>query len=155
MFFTLIKFVVGLVFIAFIILWGRTWQIEHSKNQSIFASGKVPNPLPSGLYSGSVPGHKVSWLGKKFDATSSTGINVFQQGSTTVEEYPFKTYVGKGLRDKGISVLKIDYNSPSNPFWLRFILDEIVEVSPGQYLGKLHVIIATFPFTLGYFELKK
>lgn len=122
--------------------------ILHSPNQKLFLSGKVPNPLPSGLYKGSV-NFKTSWQGKKFDASKSMGINLI----SGKEKYPFKTYVGKGLADN-IDVLKIDYNIPQNPFWLRFILDEIVEISSGKYLGKVHINFFGLPFSLGYFRLE-
>lgn len=157
MFFFLIKCVLLLTLALALLGAGRTWQMEHSANQKSFTDGIVPNPL-LGLYAGSVPGHTVSWLGKKFlpaqagNAASGSGVNVFQDG----ERYPFTTSVGGGLRDTKIQVFKIDYDTPRNPFWLRLILDEIVQVSPGHYLGKLHVrIIPGYPFTLAYFELKK
>src|SRR3989344_7704126 len=103
----------------------RTYQMEGSANQTAFLKGSVPNPLPDGFYAGSVSGPKVSWLGKKFNAGAQTGINVFENKNGQAEKYPFKTYTGKGVRDKEIEVFKIDYDTPENPFWLRFILDEI------------------------------
>ena len=152
----IIKLVAGILLLTLLFGVLRNWQMERSPSQKIFESGKVPDPLPDGLYQGSVPGHQVSWLGKKFNQASSTGINVFQNGTTTTEEYPFLTLVGSGVRDIAKQVFKIDYNIHSNPFWLRFILDEIVETEPGHYLGKLHLtIVPEYPFTLGFFELKK
>ncbi|MDP3724391.1 MAG: hypothetical protein Q8R11_02025 [bacterium] len=134
----------------------RTWQMERAANQKLFVGGEAPTPAPDGLYNGNVPGRKVSWLGKKFNAATQTGINVFDDGNgVRGERYPFKTEEKKGVHD-GVTVLAIDYNIPENPFWLRPILDEIVQVAPDKYLGKLHVrIIPGFPFTLAYFELSK
>ena len=155
----MVRFVVKLVAIVFVLViilgFLRTWQMEHSKSQTIFEGGKVPSPLPDGLYKGSVPGHTFSWQGKKFDSANNKGINIFDENGTTTENYPFKTSVTKGLRDKNLEVVKIDYNIIGNPFWLRIIVDEIVEIAPGDYLGKLHVRIIGFTFTLGYFQLKK
>ncbi len=128
----------------------RTRQTQDSSNQKIFLSGKVPNPKPAGFYKGSVS-FKTTWQGKKFDASSSSGINLI----SGKEQYPFKTYIGIGIQDRSLDVYKIDYNIPQNPFWLRFILDEIVETSPGKYLGKVHINLFGFPFSLGYFQLKK
>jgi hypothetical protein len=135
----------------------RTWQIQNDANQKVFLAGSVPDPKPEGLYSGTVPGKKVSWLGKKFNPTDSTGLNIFDDGNGIKgERYPFKTYIGKGLHDKNLDVLKIDYNLPGNPFWLKLILDEIVQVGPDQYLGKLNLrIIPGYSFGLMYFNLKK
>ena len=133
----------------------RTLQIEQSPQQTIFAKGKVPKELPDGLYRGSSEGYGGSWHGKKFNRELATGINLFKAKETVQEKYAFKTYVGKGLKDT-IQVIKIDYNLPNNPFWLRLILDEVVEVEPGKYLGKLHVnIVPGMPFTLAFFELNK
>jgi hypothetical protein len=119
--------------------------------QKLFLSGRVPSPLPNGFYKGSV-GMKTSWQGKKFDAKLQKGINIINGR----EVYPFRTYVGKGLRDKDLDVLKIDYNIPKNPFWLRFILDEIVQTSPNHFLGKVHIkLLPGVHFTLGFFRLEK
>lgn len=152
-----IKFLALLAFIIFASGAWRTWQIQHDSRAKTFLGGTLPNPKPDGLYSGTVSGQKVSWLGKKFNSASSTGVNVFDDGGAIKgERYPFITSVGRGLVDSNLYVLKIDYNIPGNPFWLRFILDEIVQVAPNEYLGKLEVrIIPGYPFALAYFELKK
>jgi hypothetical protein len=153
--FTFLKILIGLAVLAFLVGTVRMWQIEHSANQKLFARGDAPNPEPAGFYKGSFS-RPVSWLGKKFDATDSSGVNVFGTEGAKIEKYPFKTKEGKGLRDKIVSVLKIDYNISGNPLWLRLILDEIVETEPGKYLGKIHLrIIPGYPFTLGYFTLQK
>ncbi len=129
----------------------RTWGVQNSPNQKLFLGGRVPNPKPDGLYKGSV-GFRTTWQGKKFDASSSTGLNLINNN----EVYPFKTYVAKGLLDNKQDVFKIDYNISKNPLWLRFILDEIVETGPNQYLGKVHLkIIPGISFSLGYFKLEK
>ena len=127
----------------------------HHSNQILFTNGLVPDPLPNGSYRG-IAGNAGDWLGKSFDSETSTGINDFREGDTTVQRFAFKTYVGKGVQDSDKDVLKIDYNLPENPIYLRVLLDEIVEVSPGKYLGKLHLRLIPFiPFVLGYFELEK
>ncbi len=142
----------GIIIFTFISLGlFRTWNIQQGSNQKLFSEGKIPNPLPNGFYKGAVS-FKTSWEGKKFKAGSSSGINIIDKE----EKYPFKTYSGKGLTDKNLEVLKIDYNIPQNPFWLRLILDEIVEVDKGKYLGKVHLkLIPGLPFSLGYFRLEK
>jgi hypothetical protein len=134
----------------------RTIQISSMSDQALFSKGTVGTTLPNGLYAGTVEGPRVSWRGKKFDSATKTGINVFSspQGSTT-EKYPFTFSVGAGSHDP-INVIKIDYNLRENPLWLRPILDEIVEIAPSEFLGKLQFrLIPDFPFTLTYFRLKK
>jgi len=144
-----------LIIILIGIFW--TFQIQKDPQNNLFLRGTLPNPAPDGLHQGIFLGHNTSWRGKKFNVANSTGINLFyDKKGGQVERYPFKTYAGKGLRDKKLDVLKIDYNVEGNPFWLRLIVDEIVEVTPGRYLGKMHIkIIPGFPFTVLYFELKK
>jgi len=130
----------------------RTVHSQRSPAQAEFTAGKVPDPLPDGFYAGSVDGLKTSWRGKKFNASSQSGINLFGNE----EQYPFKTYVSRGASDRGLQTLKIDYNVAGNALWLRPILDEMVETSPGHYLGKVQLrLLPGWPFTLGYFRLQK
>jgi hypothetical protein len=131
----------------------RTYTTQHSPLQEKFLKGKASSP--QGFLKGSVNA-KTNWLGKKFNKEEATGINVFAKDETQEERYKFKTYVAKGLADPSIEVLKIDYNIPGNPFWLRLILDEIVETEPGKYLGKLHLrLLPRLSFALGFFSLRK
>ncbi len=153
----LIKLLIVLLSVVVILGMVRTWQMETSRNQILFAGGKAPEIALDGFYNGLVEGLEISWMGKKFDAATQTGINVFDDGNGVQEErYPFKTAFAKGIEDKHTDVITIDYNIPTNPFWLRPIIDEIVEVAPDTYLGKLHVrLIPGYPFTVSYFELSK
>jgi hypothetical protein len=139
---------------AIVIAFGlaRTWQVGRDPLNAAFRAGIVPSPALDGPYHGSVPGHTVSWLGKKMNAADNAGINVFTDG----DKYPFATSVGAGLRDTDIQVLKIQYDVPGNPWWLRLVLDEMVQVAPGKYLGKVNLqIVPGMPFTIGYFRLEK
>lgn len=153
---TLLKFFLVLLLIAIILLWFRTWQMKREPNQQEFLAGKMPHPKLVGLYQGSM-GFNVAWIGKKFFTESETGINLIKNKKGEIlEKYPFKTYAGKGLFDENNFVLKLDYNVKGNPFWIKWIVDEIVEVAPNEYLGKMHIkIIPGFPFSILYFELKK
>ena len=117
-------------------------------------NGSIPEPLPDGDYKGRVAGYSGSWLGKSFDANRSTGINLLKSSRGTEERYPFVTWVGQGLADP-VEVVKIDYDIAGNPLWLRSILDEIVEIGPEHYLGKVHLRLGAVHFNVGYFELRK
>jgi len=149
---TILFLVITLAFGVFL-----TYQIEHSSNQKLFLSGKTPVSNPDGYYKGSISFSGFSWRGKMFNRTDSTGINVFDDGfGGLVQKYSFTTSFGPGSRDKSINVLKIDYNASGNPFWLRPVLDEVVETSPNSYLGKLQFrIIPGYPFSILYFTLNK
>ncbi|MEX0616367.1 MAG: hypothetical protein WD231_00975 [Candidatus Woykebacteria bacterium] len=153
-FFKLIPIII-LIIVILSILFAlyRTWKIQHSDNQKIFLSGKLPSPKLDGFYKGSVNGRdSLSWKGKIFNAAENSGVNKIEDS----ERYKFKTSEGKGLQDKNIGVLKLNYNVSGNPIWLRTLLDEIVETEPGVYLGKIHLrIIPGLPFTIGYFNLER
>lgn len=154
-----LKVLIGIivVLVVCLILFGiyRHIKTQSSAHQKTFLQGKVPNELPNGLYKGSVPGYTFPWKGKKFNREKGSGINIFNENGKTTQQYPFKLYTGKGLADKNLEVIKIDYNLPQNPLWLRFIVDEIVEVKKDTYLGKLIVNVSLFPIALGYFELER
>ena len=113
---------------------------------------KYPDPAPDGFLRGVLP-KNTNWLGKKFDALNNMGINVFLENGKKKNKYKFKTYKGKSFSDSNLDVLKIDYNVSSNPLYLRFLVDELVETKRGEYSGKLYFRIGGVK--LGSFKLKK
>lgn len=154
----LFRLIFSLVLIALAIALYLTWHTNSSETEKAFAAGTIPAPALSGFYKGSVDlPVKVTWLGKKFDAATSTGINVFDSGlGSTTDKYSFRYGEIAALHEPGIKVIAIDYDLPQNPFWVRPIFDELVQVAPGKYLGKMNVrIIPGYPFTLGFFRLEK
>lgn len=97
------------------------------------------------------------WKGKTFAAGDGRGRNIFTAGGRRLlrvawpryegilEEPPdrctaftFLTDVGKSESFPGVEVLRIDYRDlDENPSWpIRRILDELVEVGEGLYLGQ-------------------
>jgi len=149
---TIFKIFLLLLVLIFSALLIRTSQLLWTDEQSQFTRGTV-TVLPDGLYTGTVAGPSFSWKGKWFDRSGHTGINIFAGANGDMEKYPFTESVGSGVHDD-ISVIRIDYNVSQNPWWLRPVLDEVVEVAPGAYLGKLQLrIIPGYPFTLTYFTL--
>ncbi len=146
--------IVVLAILALIVLAGvaQTYRIEHRAEQARFSGGSLPKPPPDGPYKGGQrSGVGSDWQGKTFNQKAGTGINRFNGG----EKYTFKTYETKGLRDNK-QVLRIDYKQAGNPWWLRFIVDEIVQVDKDKYLGKVHLkVIPGLTFTLTYFTLQK
>jgi len=99
------------------------------------------------------------WKGKTFDAAAQTGDNIFTNDGLWLSRLvfagyngyiadepgrsralTFRTYLGAGKDDPGLQVLKIDYDLEVNPsFVVRDVLDELVQVSEGYYLGKAHL----------------
>jgi hypothetical protein len=101
----------------------------------------------------------LAWKGKRFDRKLECGDNIFTRdslflahifwplyrgyvddGGETYRAFTFRTYSGPGLVNPGTQVLKIDYDLPVNPsVTIRRILDELVQLADGYYLGKAHV----------------
>ena len=111
------------------------------------------------------------WRGKVFDAAAHSGSNLFTARSKPlirpfdpdvrddrpglVSAYPFATSAGPGVIDRDRAVLKIDYDLASNPFGpIRRVLDELVEVAAGYYLGKAHLCVRGHWRTVAYFALQ-
>lgn len=99
------------------------------------------------------------WKGKRFDAATSTGHNYLTPGGHTVARlvwplynrwsranhslyrcFYFKTSTGPSVDNPNLTTLKLDYNLPENPALLvRSVLDELVQLSGGYYLGKSYL----------------
>jgi hypothetical protein len=99
------------------------------------------------------------WHGKTFDASGARGDNIFDNqagpwfrvlmpfyrgrrpdSAGTFRAFDFRTYVAPALRDPGVAALKIDYDLPDNPgLSIRRVLDELVELADGYYLGRAYV----------------
>jgi len=98
------------------------------------------------------------WKGKYLIAAESRGDNIFgarwrtvlrllfpfykgnrDYGSDRFRAFVFDTSIASGKVDTDRRVFRIDYDRPDNPgFSIRRIVDEIVEVGNGVYLGKVH-----------------
>lgn len=134
----------------------RTFKTERSENQEKFVLGTADIDSLDGDFRGKVRGYNGTWQGKTFSRAESSGINRFQGQGVLTPKYPFKTYVAKGLRDKAVDVVVLDYNQSGNPWWLKFIVDEVVSNAPNAYLGKIHIRLAPrIVFSIGYFTLEK
>lgn len=170
------------IFIA-VAVWLAFWKVldvisSLSHWQAKFVAGKLPDPAPDGFYKGSaymLGSSPVPWMGKSFERVNEKGFNIFtpkgasllkimtplykffrknEDGNT--DAYYFKTSTGRGFKDAEIETFKLDYNSSENPFLIRIILDEIVEISPQEYLGKVHLkVFPGYYATVGYFGLRK
>jgi hypothetical protein len=96
------------------------------------------------------------WAGKRFDLGTQTGDNLLHPsarlpsrvlwpsyrpedaGDGRLAAFKFRTYVSPGKLDPDRQTLKIDYDSDENPgLLIRDILDELVQIVPGSYLGKV------------------
>lgn len=97
------------------------------------------------------------WLGKTFAAAEGDGRNLLTPGGARAVRvtlplyrglrpetggrwsgFPFATSVGESAVVPGVEVLRIDYRDiAENPAWpVRRVLDELVEIEDGSYLGQ-------------------
>ena len=172
-----------LAIFIFAALWIAFWSlvtflVQNSDYQKKFLQGSTPAQPPDGFYQGTAHvlfDKQTPWLGKSFNSADNLGFNVFtssggkllrlltplynrfsrnSEGNT--KAFYFKTRSEPALKDAPLNVIKLDYDSAENPFIIRIILDEIVEIAPEQYLGKIHLkVLPGFYSTIGYFGLKK
>lgn len=150
----LICFIVIFLLIGFI----TTLLVQKSDTQKQFLSGHQPNPLPNGMYNGSTDLYHGQWSGKKFNDITMTGANEFTILEETTDQYPFRMYYAEGLKDKDLSVLRLDYDIVGNPLWARGVVDELVQVdrSGNKYIGKINYELPfNIVFTIGFFTLEK
>ncbi len=149
-----IVLVVILLTIGVAFLWGlmRTYKVEKDARQALFVAGTAKLPIP-GKYAGAAGEYQGQWRGKVIHA-EGRGENMFAGETGEELKYPFAYYVGPAMRDKNLEVIVLDYNQPGNPWWLKFIRDEMVATSENHYLGKVHVYVLPHIYlSLGYFEL--
>ncbi|QLL07062.1 hypothetical protein [Mycobacterium vicinigordonae] len=103
-----------------------------------------------------VTGLWMPWQGKRFDLTANAGDNRMTNSAKLPSKllwplykmkdaaggrlaFDFKTYQDAGKLDPDVQVMVIDYaDVKENPYVIiRSIRDELVEVVPGTYLGKI------------------
>lgn len=113
------------------------------------------------------------WQGKRFDNAASTGDNRLTKSTGLVGKllwplysmtdhtdgklaFDFKTYVEPGKEDPDVDVMVIDYaDIEKNPkLIIRSVRDELVELVPGVYLGKILFKTDSGYNKIGYFALR-
>jgi hypothetical protein len=62
-----------------------------------------------------------------------TGVNEFLH---FVHIAKFRVEKGKSLSDTDLDVIRIVYDDPSNPFFIRPLVDEIRQIGPEEFLGQ-------------------
>lgn len=114
------------------------------------------------------------WQGKSFDAANQRGINLMTESSSLPSKllwprygmreaaqgrvaFDFETGVEPGAIEPKVDVLKIDYGDiEENPdLIIRKIRDELVELVPDTYLGRILFRISGGFSNIGYFALKQ
>jgi hypothetical protein len=129
---------------------------------------------PTDAAARAIAGLYMPWLGKSFDVAAQTGINVLatnarapmkvlwprytpvREFADRIECFPFRTRIDRGAVDPDLQVLKIDYDYEANPdFIIRRILDELVQIDDGLYLGKILFRTKHAWKPIGFFSLEK
>ncbi len=114
------------------------------------------------------------WLGKSFRPAEGSGINVMRRDArlpivvmwpsirpgavdeSRLEAFPFRLRRAPGELEPSVDVLKIDYDFDANPrFVIRRILDEVVEVEDGLYLGRVLYRWRGRFHRIGFFTLER
>jgi len=149
--------IVGITLVAIlftIVLVGVLFNLatDRSAEHDEFVKAAKSETFPNGIYNGSATIYQASWQGKKIDSSKRTGINRFAGD----DRYPFEINHAKSLRNSTKDIIRINYNIPANPFWLRIATDEMVQTGTDSYLGAIQIqILPGLPFTIGYFRLSK
>jgi hypothetical protein len=141
----------------------------------IFRAGEAPSEPLDGRYRGELVGLRIApgvtqavnaltrrwlpWKGKRFDAATRQGDNIFTRDSIrisrviwpvysdyvadsgdTYRAFRFQTRMDAGLLDRDRKVFVLDYDLAGNPpFNIRRIRDELIQLEDRSYLGKAHV----------------
>jgi hypothetical protein len=127
-----------------------------------FAAGSAPDPPLDGFLRGEflaldarppldglaarVGALWMPWLGKSFDAAGGTGVNHWRVAGEH-RWFPFRTRVARALQ--------LDYDLAANPRPFRAVLDEVVEVAPGEYLGRALLRTRSGTRLVGWFGLRR
>ncbi len=114
------------------------------------------------------------WTGKAFDPEAKEGRNLFTPGFRPVlrllwpgydvwrpeggrrfSSFPFTTWEGPSASmPGGADVLKIDYEHPQSPWLIRDVLDELVRIEDGLFLGQALLRARGRLHRAGWFELR-
>jgi hypothetical protein len=114
------------------------------------------------------------WKGKRFDPEAKEGRNLFDtsfrsvlrvlwpgydiefpEGLRRFSTFPFTTWQGPSAFAPGeADVLKIDYEHPQSPWLIRNILDELVRIEDGLFLGQALLRVRGRLHRAGWFELR-
>jgi hypothetical protein len=95
------------------------------------------------------------WRGKTFlPSGEREGGGINRVVSDRLRLFRFKTSIGPS-RAGPFDALQLDYDLPSNPFFIRAIKDEMRELHPGLWLGQAYLHTARRETLVLYFGLEQ
>jgi len=136
------------------------WRGYHSLKEA-FAAGSTPTATElKGYYAvrlvtGILPDIRFFAHRKFFPddvATKAGGYNEFL-GRIRIGD--FITEEAQSILGDGQQVLRINYNRPGNPFWLRPLNDELKRLQPGFYLGRGVLRLGFLALNTFYFSVER
>lgn len=112
------------------------------------------------------------WKGKYFNARKKQGINIvskkaaflfrfqhpthqMKSNGRTIEVFPFKTSQGSSRTSQKKKVFLINYDKAKNPEGVRKVVDELVNLGSGIFLGRAQIASGQNTKTVAYFTLRK
>lgn len=128
---------------------------ERLPEQQAFLTGTAEAPSP-GTYRGTSDLPLNSWRGKIISPDPQSGTNVFSSNGYAQKKFPFQITQAQGIRNPEQTVIRLDYNTQPNPWYIRtLIIEELVKNDANQYLGKTQLrVLPGLAFTLGFFTLE-
>jgi hypothetical protein len=95
------------------------------------------------------------WRGKSFShQADDSGAGINRVVVDTFRLFKFNTFVGPSRAGK-FDAVQLDYDLPSNPFFIRAIKDEVRQLRPGLFLGQAYLDLKSAPRLVLYFALEK
>jgi hypothetical protein len=112
--------------------------------------------LPAKILRAAASASNFPWRGKSFAHTSEQGGG--GDNRVVVDRFhlfEFDTFVGPS-RAGDFDAVQLDYDKPSNPFFIRAIKDEVRELRPGLWLGQAWLLVGkSAPRLVLYFALEQ
>lgn len=106
------------------------------KGRMLTVAGGLGKPTPRRVLARVAKGVAFPWRGKSFstvDAEAQRGAGI-NRLLLLGDRFPFDTFVEASAID-GKPCVRLDYDKPENPFFIRVIRDELREVAEDLYLG--------------------
>lgn len=135
----------------------RMSAIAGAPRGSVLAAMALDRGIPARMRSAIVSSSLFPWAGKTFDTVNERhgkGINrINLLGRAAPTWFPFETVFADSAID-GKPCIKLDYDLPQNPFFIRAIVDELREAAPGLLFGPAQIRIGQrAPLPVLYFAL--
>ena len=137
--------------------------MKREELEGLFRSVNNPGPIPDGFGKGTAllaPGplekdvakfiNKWIWKGKVFNRQKGTLLNVV---FGVIEAFKARVSTDHSIDDPPNQSIVLDYSHDNNDL-VRFVRDEIRQISPNLYLGKVYFGTPESETALGYFCLQ-